>query len=84
VFLAGACARSTGPRPVNVAAVRNEISGTIRSQNGDRTIHSMGKTRADAAVVYTTTTSGEKLEETWVKTEGRWKLRTKVAVKTAE
>jgi hypothetical protein len=85
LFLANACAHSsTGPQPVNVAAVRNEINGTIRSENGGRTIHSMGKTRADAAIVYTTTTSGEKLEETWVKTDGRWKLQAKVALETAE
>ena len=86
LFLAGACAHhsGTGPQPVNVAAVRNEINGTIRAENGGRSIHSMGKVRADAAVVYTTTASGEKLEEIWVKTDGRWKVQTKVAVKTAE
>lgn len=84
LVLAGACARSAGPQPVNVATVRNQIAGTIRAENGDRTIQAMGRTREDAAVVYTTTSSGDKLEETWVKTDGHWKLRAKVAVTTAE
>jgi hypothetical protein len=83
VLLAGACAHSsTGPNdPVNVAAVRNEIKAEIKTENDGRTIQSMGRTRHDSAVVYTTTASGERLEETWAKVDGRWKLQTKTALK---
>ena len=81
VLFAGACAHSTGPRPINVAAVRQDISAQIRAENGDRTIQSMGRVRETEAVVFTTSASGEKLEETWVKTDGVWKLQTKTALK---
>ena len=77
------CAHSTGPRPINVAAVRNEINGTIRAESGDRTIHSMGRVEANRAVVYTTNTTGAKQEETWVKDGSRWKLETATALQGA-
>lgn len=70
-----ACATTAANRPVNVAAVRNEINGTIRSHENDRSIHSMGKVTAERAVVYTTNKSGAKQEETWVRNgAGGWKL----------
>jgi len=81
ILASGACAHSTNPGVVNVAAVRAEINGTIRSEHGDRSIHSMGKTRNDAAVVYTTATDGTKSEETWVRVDGKWTLRTRTALK---
>lgn len=70
--LAAACA--TGPRPVNVASVRNEINGTLSSQNADRSVTSMGKTSTERAVVYTTSKAGVRQEETWVKDGASWKL----------
>lgn len=84
VLLSGACAHSspTGANgPVNVAAVRQDIRAEIAADNDGRTIHSMGRVRNDSAIVYTTTASGEKLEETWAKVDGRWKLQTKTALK---
>lgn len=68
-----ACA-ATGPRPVNVASVRNEINATIQAEGGDRSVTSMGKVGDDRAVVYTTLAAGGRQEETWVKTAGAWKL----------
>ncbi|HSD85917.1 MAG TPA: hypothetical protein VLB44_00325 [Kofleriaceae bacterium] len=80
LFTASACAHN-GPRPVNVAAARSEISGTIRSQSNDRTIHSMGHVDATRAVVYTTNSqTGAKQEETWIKDGQRWKLQTATAI----
>jgi hypothetical protein len=83
VLLAGACAHSsTGPNePVNVAVVRNDIKAEIVAENDGRTIQSMGRVRHDNAVVYTKTANGERLEETWAKVDGRWKLQTKTALK---
>jgi hypothetical protein len=70
-----ACATSGANRPVNVAAVRSEINGTIRSQQNDRSVTSMGHTEAGKAVVYTTNKStGERLEETWIKDGSGWKM----------
>ena len=59
----------------NVAAVRSEINGAIRTQQNDRTITAMGHTEMNRAVVYTTNkTSGAKAEETWVNDGSGWKL----------
>ena len=80
VVLVSACA--SGPRAVNVAAVRSEINGTIRSEQNDRSVMSMGKTEETRAVVYTTNKkTGERQEETWVKDGSHWKLEssTKIA-----
>ena len=82
LVFAGACAHSsTGPQPVNVAAVRNEIKAKIADQSDGRTIESMGKTSNDRAVVYTTTSDGTKQEEVWVNASGTWSLETKTALK---
>lgn len=82
LLFAGACAHSsTGPQPVNVAAVRSEIKDKIADQSDGRTIQSMGKTSNDRAVVYTVTKDGSKQEEVWVKTAGVWSLETKTAVR---
>jgi hypothetical protein len=83
ITIAAACAPSTRPGTVNVAAVRSEINGTIRSTTNDRNIHSMGKTSTERAVVYTTSKDGAtKQEEIWVKAGGTWKLEVATAVKT--
>lgn len=82
--IASACAPATRPGVVNVAAVRSEINGTIRSTSNDRLIHSMGKTSPDRAVVYTTSKDGStKQEETWVRQNGAWKLETATALSVA-
>ena len=84
VLLSGACASSStggANEPVNVASVRQDIRTEIAAENDGRTIQSMGRVRHDNAIVFTTTASGEKLEETWVKVDGRWKLQTKTALK---
>jgi hypothetical protein len=84
IILSSACAASTvnTAGPVNVAAVRNEINGSIRAEPGsDRTIHSMGKVTHERATVFTTSKSGVKQEETWVKDGSGWKLETKAALK---
>ncbi|MDX2086204.1 MAG: hypothetical protein SFX73_00085 [Kofleriaceae bacterium] len=73
VALFTACA-SAGPRPVNVATIRNQISGVIRAESSDRTITSMGKVSNERAVVYTTGPTGGRQEETWVKSGDAWKL----------
>ena len=80
LVLSSACATTSANRPINVAAVRNEINGTIRAQSGDRSIHSMGRVTRERAVVFTTSTSGVKQEETWVKDGTRWKLETATAI----
>jgi hypothetical protein len=70
-----ACATSGANRPVNVASVRSEINGAIRSTENDRTVTSMGHTEPSKAVVYTTNkTTGERQEETWVKDGSSWKM----------
>ena len=78
-----ACATTGGANhPVNIAAARSEINGTIRAHENDRSIHSMGHVDANKAVVYTTNkATGDKAEETWVKDGAGWKLEssTKVA-----
>lgn len=73
VFALSACA-ATGPRPVNVAAVRTEINETIQSSSADRSVTSMGKTTPERATVFTTSNTGTRQEETWVKANGSWKL----------
>jgi hypothetical protein len=78
-----ACATTSGPNhPINVASVRSEINGTIRSQDNDRSIHSMGHVEQNKAVVYTTNkATGDRQEETWIKDASGWKLEnsTKIA-----
>lgn len=83
LILSSACATTSANRPVNVAAVRNEISGTIRAASGDRSIHSMARVTSERAVVFTTSKTGVKQEETWVKDGGRWKLETATALQGA-
>jgi hypothetical protein len=73
VLMIAACAPATRPGTVNVAAVRSEINGTIRSQENDRNIHSMGKVTPERAVVYTTSKDGAtKQEEVWVRSGDAW------------
>lgn len=70
-----ACAPATRPGTVNVAMVRSEINGSIRSAENDRAIHSMGKVTPERAIVYTTSKDGmTKQEETWVRSGDAWKL----------
>jgi hypothetical protein len=74
VVMIAACAPATRPGTVNVAAVRSEINGTIRSNENDRTIHSMGKVTPARAVVYTTSKDGAtKQEEVWIRSGDAWK-----------
>jgi molybdopterin-guanine dinucleotide biosynthesis protein len=74
-FALTACASSGGAnRPINVAAVRHEINDTIHADKNDRDVTAMGRVRADNAVVYTTSKTGVRQEETWVKAGGAWKL----------
>ena len=76
-----ACATTGGPKYVNVAQVRNEIQGSIRSTENDRSIHSMGKVEAQRAVVFTTSKDGaKKQEEIWVKDGSSWKLENATAL----
>ena len=79
--IASACAPAGRPGVVNVAAVRSQINGQIRSTTNDRTIHSMGKVTEARAVVYTTSKDGAtKQEETWVKDASGWKLENAAAL----
>ena len=67
-----ACAPAPqGPRPVNVAAVRHEISDAI---GGDRKITAVGHVTEDRAIVYTANASNARAEETWVRGPDGWKL----------
>ena len=75
-----ACA--SGPRAVNVAAVRTEINETIQSSSADRTVTSMGKTTPDRATVFTTRKTGTRQEENWVKDNGAWKMENASALNT--
>jgi hypothetical protein len=73
VILIAACAPATRPGTVNVAAVRSEINGTIRSTENDRIVTSMGKVTPEKAVVYTTSKDGAtKSEEVWVRSGNAW------------
>ncbi|MGE0867349.1 MAG: hypothetical protein AB7P03_02220 [Kofleriaceae bacterium] len=73
-----ACAHTSGPRPINVAAVRHEIADQIELSNEPRPITSMGKVTEQTAVVYTKR-GDRRQEETWVRVPGGWRLeRTEV------
>jgi hypothetical protein len=80
------CATSsgtTGARPVNVHVVRMEIKSEIESTPGEagpRKIVSMGKVRAESAVVYTQREGQPRQEETWAKGPTGWTLTNAVAV----
>jgi hypothetical protein len=80
-ILLSACATtSTGAsRPVNVAHVRLQIQSAMQTQAPDRTITAMGHTTDTSAIVYTTSKSGARQEETWVRANGEWKLDHAVA-----
>ncbi len=80
VLFVSACA--SGPRPVNVAAVRTEINQTIQSSSADRTVTSMGKTSYERATVFTTNKAGARQEETWVKANGSWQMENSTAIST--
>lgn len=67
-----ACATSSGPRPVNVHAVRVDIKAVI---SGEREIISMGKVTTDSAEVYTQSAGQGRKQEMWLKVDGRWKLQ---------
>ena len=80
-----ACAPATRPGVVNVAAVRSEINGTIRSHENDRSIHSMGKVSPEKAVVYTTSKDGAtKQEEVWIKNGEGWKQESSTKLSAAQ
>ena len=67
-----ACAHSSGPRPINVHAVRMEIKDAI---DGERSIVSMGKVTATEAEVFTETAGQPRRQERWAKVDGAWKLQ---------
>jgi hypothetical protein len=76
--LLAACAHSSGPRPINVHAVRVEIKETIADSpgtEGPRSIVSMGRVTSDSAVVYTDSPTSGRHEETWTKASGHWQLQ---------
>lgn len=77
-----ACASTTsGPRPINVAAVRHQINDTIKAEPAaDRSVTGMGAVRENRAVVYTTNKAGVRQEETWIKDAGGWKLEGSTAM----
>ncbi|MBA3460876.1 MAG: hypothetical protein H0T46_12985 [Deltaproteobacteria bacterium] len=76
-----ACASTSGPRPINVAAVRHQINDTIQAEpSADRSVTSMGAVRESRAVVYTTNKAGVRQEETWIKDSGGWKLEKSTAM----
>ena len=84
IFLAlvfsAACATTGGnTHPTNVAHVRLQIQVAMQTQAPDRQITAMGHTTDDSAVVYTTSKSGARQEETWVRVNGAWKLDHSVA-----
>ena len=64
-------------RPVNVASVKHQIEDAM---DGSRTVTAMGRTRADAAVVYTRDKSGARHEESWIRQGGSWKLASSTAL----
>jgi hypothetical protein len=78
-----ACAPApTGPRPVDVAAVRREIRDEMSHDwtaqgrfHGERKIVSMGHVTDASAVVYTDD-GGKRYAETWVRAGGgAWQLK---------
>lgn len=81
--LVGCAHSSSGAKPINVHAVRMEIKGQIEASPGDagpRQIVSMGKVRADSAVVYTERPGQPRREETWVRGANGWTLSSAVAI----
>jgi hypothetical protein len=84
IALTSACASTStvggGPSSshgrVNVATVRAEINAAIQATAADRKVTSMGKATPDTAVVFTTTTTGARAEETWTKHATGWTLET--------
>jgi hypothetical protein len=84
IMIATSCAPATRPGTVNVASVRSEINGSIRSTTNDRTIHSMGKVTPARATVYTTTKDGAtKQEEVWVRDGNAWKQESSTKMSAA-
>ena len=81
VIALSACA-TTGTRPVNVAAVRTEINETIQASAADRSVTAMGKTTPERATVFTTSKTGTRQEENWVKANGSWKMENSSALNT--
>ncbi len=74
--LAGCAHTATGPRPINVAAVRASIKSSIASAPGDsgaRSIVSMGAVSSERATVYTDASDGRH-EEAWIKSNSGWTL----------
>jgi hypothetical protein len=84
ITIATACAPATRPGTVNVAMVRSEINGSIRSTTNDRAIHSMGKVTPEKAIVYTTSKDGAtKQEEVWVRDGSSWKQESSSKISAA-
>jgi hypothetical protein len=85
VIALSACAhQQTG---INVHSVRVAIKGSIESAPGNagpRNIISMGKVTDTSAVVYTESSSHQRLEETWVKSPSGWTMQESRSVATAE
>ena len=81
ILFSAACATTnTGAsHPTNVAHVRLQIQAAMHTQAPDREITAMGHTTDDSAVVYTTSKSGARQAETWVRANGSWKLDHSVA-----
>ena len=73
--LSTACAHSSGPHYVNVAAIRHQIDDAITVDPVPRrSIVSMGHVTDDVAVVYTQGSSAEpRREETWVRVGKSWR-----------
>ena len=84
IFLAlvfsAACATTGANHPTNVAHVRLQIQAAMPAE---RSITAMGHTTDDRAVVYTTSKTGTRQEETWVRANGSWKLDHAVAADSA-
>jgi hypothetical protein len=76
-----ACAHSSGPRPVNVHAVRVQIKDAI---HGERSILSMGKVTETSAEVYTENETHARRQENWIKVDGAWKLQDSRDVASAQ
>jgi hypothetical protein len=84
-FTACASTSSTGPRPINVHAVRVAIKDSIETTpggEGPRSIVSMGKVTAESAVVYTESAEQVRHEETWIKIDAGWRLQDSRVVAT--
>jgi hypothetical protein len=89
LLLSSACASTIGGGPttssgrVNVASARHEINESIQQTTNDRSVTSMGKVTAESAIVYTTSRTGARQEESWTKVSGSWKLDRASAIDTA-